>query len=80
MPEDERRPFVLYVSAIIPPGRDREAGLVKFTFEVDGLESLEIDLPYLPDAETIDASVKHAARNLVILAEALVAEAKRLAA
>lgn len=75
--DDDRQEFELYVSAIIPP-RNREPGRVRFTFEVEGLESLEIDLPY-DDAETIDAGVKQAARTLVIVAEALAAEAKRLA-
>jgi hypothetical protein len=74
---EDKPAFALYVSAITP-ARDHE-GRVEFTFEIEGLRhSLTIDLPYY-DSETIDAGVKQAARNLVILAETLAAEAKSLA-
>jgi hypothetical protein len=63
----------LRVSAILPEPR-----LVKFEFRSRELEkSWEFEVPYF-HADTPDAGVREAARNLVHLAEALAREAAKI--
>ena len=74
--DDEPEDFQLTVSSVQP---NEEGGVVTFEFEVEGLETLEIMIPY-DGTDSLDEGVKRAAQRLAEVAQALVTEAGRLAA
>ena len=71
--------FSLRVESVRPADPPRRDGVVSFEFETEGLStgSITLDVPFWNTS--LDQGVKQAASHLATIAEALAAEARKLA-